>query len=464
MNVAIRRSTLISAWVERNEDVSAEVLLVNLLRPKPIVLTACLALVMAVPSASAQQEIDIKMELSKSTILLGEPVWVLVTARNASKAALKFNPGDYCFMFGQMPVTAVVPDAAPGSGKPIRCTYGSVGGNCVMGGNTTTLVPGQSATWRYLLEGDFHFIHAGTYRVEVTSHPGKAFQSVNDKSPVPARPAPVTQTLTLEVLPEDDAALLVIEKQVAADTESQILGMAKGALQSKRLLATTTDRDEWFRESQNVRRVRSGLAAQPAPGMEAVFEHWLQLPNDFEGDAVVGLMNLNSQESREALAKIAETPNKPNSHIEEAATYALGEMGDSTYFPLMVQLMVDPDERVRRAAIQGVGNLGGEAAVPVLLEEIRTAPSVERNDAMSVLGNTKSRAAVKALINLTGGKGNDYQSTWWPLFVLTHHSVPKVTYMRTAEQTYDAWQKWWDAGGKNAPVYSPYECAAKEGK
>ena len=405
--------------------------------------------------AFAQQDIEIKIELTKSTILLGEPVWVSLTARNVSKAPLKFNPGDYCFMDGQMPVVAVVPDAAPGNGKLERCQYGKPGGNCMMGGSTTTLAPEQSATWQYLLEGNFHFVHAGTYRVEMTSHPGKAFQSGNPPSPMSAKPAPVTQTLTLKVLPEDDAALLALEKQIAVDVEAEISS-------PKHMAVAMEDREASFRESQNIRRVRSGLAAQPAPGMEQVFEHWLQLSNDYEGDAITGLKNLNSKESREKLAKIAETPNKPNSHIEESATYALGDMGDATYFPLMVQLMTSPNERVRRAAIQGVGILGGDAAVPVLLEEVRTAPNIERNDAMSVLGATKSRAAVKALIDLTGGNGNDYQNTWWPLFVLTHYRLPNVTYRRTAEQTHDAWQRWWDAGGKDAPLYSPYQCATKE--
>jgi hypothetical protein len=83
---------------------------------------------------------------------------------------------------------------------------------------------------------------------------------------------------------------------------------------------------------------------------------------------------------------------------------------------------------------------------------------------MSVLGATKSRAAVKALIDLTGGSGTDYQNTWWPLFVLTHYRLPDVTYRRTAEQTHDAWQRWWGAGGKDAPLYSPYQCAANEGQ
>ena len=50
----------------------------------------------------------------------------------------------------------------------------------------------------------------------------------------------------------------------------------------------------------------------------------------------------------------------------------------------------------------------------------------------------------------------------WQLFVLTHHHLPRVTYFRTPEQTHEGWQQWWDAGGKNAPLYSPFECALKD--
>jgi len=82
---------------------------------------------------------------------------------------------------------------------------------------------------------------------------------------------------------------------------------------------------------------------------------------------------------------------------------------------------------------------------------------------MSTLGDTKSRAAVKALIDIMPSlPDSDASDASWPLFVLTHHRLPQVSYRRTGAQTHDAWQRWWDAGGKNAPVYGQYECAPKE--
>jgi hypothetical protein len=397
----------------------------------------------------------VTMQFSSDRILLGEPVWVLVTARNDAGTAIKWNPGDYCFMDSEQPVTAVVSGAAPGDGKPKGCTYGAMGGDCFVGGYTTEIAPGESATWRYLLEGDFHFTHAGTYRVELTSHPGKVPVEPDENAMAPLLLTPVTQTLTLVVLSRDDAALLAREKQMATEMEEEILSQ-------KHTPTTKAEREASWREMQNVRQVRRGLAVQPTTGMEPIFEHWLQLPNDFEGDAILGLQNLNTEESRAELADIAKTPNKPNSYAQEAATRALAEMGDRKYYPLMVQLLASPDQRVRRAAIVGVGNLGGEVGVAKLAEIAQTGGAMEQGDALTALGDTKSRAAVKVLIDLMTVKNLQHPlDAEWPLFVLTHHRLDRVTYLRTPEQAHEAWQQWWNAGGKNSPVYSPTECAPK---
>jgi hypothetical protein len=278
---------------------------------------------------------------------------------------------------------------------------------------------------------------------------------VGDKTETAAAPAPIKQTLTLEVLSKNDAALLAREKQMAAGVEAEILTV-------KRAPAPDSEEERaaiWI-QMQNVRQVRHGLASQPVSGMEPVFEHWLRLPNDFESDAIAGLKNLNTKDSRAALAELAKTPSKPNSSTQEGATRSLAEMGDRQYYPLMVQLLTSPDLNLRRAAIAGVGKLGGESGVAQLIEVLRTGSIVEQNDVLTALGNTNSRAAVKALIDLMGAKdAKGPVVAEWPLFVLTHHRLEQVTYRRTPAQTHEAWQQWWDAGGKNAPVHSPSECA-----
>ena len=46
---------------------------------------------------------EVTMRLSSDRILLGEPVWVLVTARNTSAVIVRWNPGDYGFTPEEQP-------------------------------------------------------------------------------------------------------------------------------------------------------------------------------------------------------------------------------------------------------------------------------------------------------------------------------------------------------------------------
>src|SRR5262249_17512894 len=112
---------------------------------------------------------EITLRLSSDRVLLGEPVWILLTARNPSRVALRWNPGDYCHMYDRVPVSAVVPGAAPGPRVPQPCQYGRPPGSCYIGTHTTVIAPGGSVTWRFLLEGAFHFVRPGTYEVRLTS-------------------------------------------------------------------------------------------------------------------------------------------------------------------------------------------------------------------------------------------------------------------------------------------------------
>jgi hypothetical protein len=278
--------------------------------------------------------------------------------------------------------------------------------------------------------------------VRLTSHPRNPFGS--DTSATIASVAPVTQTRVLAVLPRDDAALLVREKQIAAELEADMR------------------REMSSREGSNLWQMPRGLAAHPVPGMEPVFERWLQQSNAFEDHAILGLKNLNTSASRAALATLAKTPNKPSSYTQEAATRALADLGDRQYYPLMVQLLASPNERVRRSAVTGVANLGGEDGVARLLAMVR-AGGVNglARDAVTALGNTKSRTAVKGLIDaMPRTEGPDAVEADWPLFVLTHHRLPNLDVLRTPEQTHQAWLQWWETTGHSAPLYSPFECAA----
>jgi hypothetical protein len=413
----------------------------------------------------AQQDLDIGMKMTKTAVMLGEPVWIDITVTNRSGRPINLDFGSACW--GNKPLKVWLPDAESAVNPAARCSGGFVG-SCLSGA-LPALADGGTMTRSYVLEGDFHIVRPGSYEVLLEKTIRYAPVSSN-RSDLPLTASLEKQqtarsTVVLQVDAADSAKLLALEQAYArtamekpaepefpaSSPDGKPMDITAVRLASDRLYS------DQMEASLLHYAIVEGLSVYPVAGMEPVFRNWVE-SDQYNAYGLMALKRLNTPAAREALADIASS----QTSFRWQAVDALADLGDKTYLSLLVQLLASPNEPVRRAAIQGVGKLGGDAAVPVLLEEIRTAPNIERNDAMTALGDTKSRAAVKVLIDLTGGSGSDYQNTWWPLFVLTHHRLPTVTYRRTAEQTHDAWQRWWNTGGKDAPVYSPYRCASKE--
>jgi hypothetical protein len=225
-----------------------------------------------------------------------------------------------------------------------------------------------------------------------------------------------------------------------------------------------------YRAHLNRRQLRHGIAEHPAPGMEPVFERWLQL-NDFEDDAILGLKKLNSAGARATLMALASTPSRPNRYTQSGATNALAEMGapvplqdsrDREIFLLMVKHLSSPHELLRQAAVRGVANLGGEQGVAMLLQIARSEAGTMSRTAITRLGSTASRTAVKGLIDLMAPQaGQAPVDAEWPLFLLTHHQLPSIGRLRTPVEMHQEWRRWWDTTGKNAPVYAPHQCAPR---
>src|SRR5277367_1926228 len=101
----------------------------------------------AVFSASAQDEIELQFSLSKDPILLGEPVWIVATARNRSNHRTAVHMGSRCW---ELPISVEVAGAKPGTGERQVCSY-VFGGSC-MSTPPQHLAPGEVLTERYLLQ------------------------------------------------------------------------------------------------------------------------------------------------------------------------------------------------------------------------------------------------------------------------------------------------------------------------
>jgi hypothetical protein len=121
----------------------------------------------AIFSASAQDEIELQFSLSKDHILLGEPVWIVTTARNRSNHPAAVDLGSRC---SELPISVEVAGAKPGTGERHVCSYG-VFGSCGSG-PPPRLAPGEVLTERYLLQeslqrSGLHLESAGDYAVRI---------------------------------------------------------------------------------------------------------------------------------------------------------------------------------------------------------------------------------------------------------------------------------------------------------
>ncbi len=66
--------------------------------------------------------------------------------------------------------------------------------------------------------------------------------------------------------------------------------------------------------------------------------------------------------------------------VVEAATTALGEIGDSAFVPWLIETSAHHENAlIREAAIAALGSIGDERSMPTLLEAVRTGkPQIRR--------------------------------------------------------------------------------------
>jgi hypothetical protein len=450
-----------------------------------LTMISCLILLVARSAPAQQQDISIRMRLTKPSILLGEPVWVDVTVTNRTTEQLRIDMGDTCF--GHRPLLVEIPEAEPGSGEHKRC--GLIGGSCLSSA-PSLLDHGNTLTWRYVLAGDFRITHSGAYHVTLHKRVDYAREFPRtDPSEFSRNASEQTakETALLEVRPADPAKLLAIEQALAAEVtapyaEPPLPAAALPAMPNSE--ARRAALDAWQFETMVKRTaVAEGLANFPAAGMEPVFNHWL-INDGGSGNGLLALQKLNTPESRRLVAQVAdpsedlyslwrqhvhfadrpgaETAAKRSfSNWQARAVHALTEMGDRSYLRLLEKLAGDSSWEVRQEATLGLGLLGGESEVPKLaaLAQNATNPR-DRSNAIQAMGDTASLKAAPLLISLFTLKNADEPSrSNFALTTITHYSLPPAD-ARTILETQALWQDWWEHNKDNARAYGPFECSA----
>lgn len=398
-----------------------------------------LALSLLPTVASASPEPQVSLSLSKSAILPGEPVWVLVTVTNGTDREMVWNPGDYCSTW-QKPVKSELDDARTPD-NVIVCAHGELPANavatsCTMGQNVVHLHPHQTITQRFLLEGRFSLTSVGEHTVHVTVHPKFTFsQEVNAVFLPGSALADVEAAIPLRILPKNNAALLAIEQQLVKEVSVPFVGMV-------------VSRDQLTLRDNDQQQTLLGIGRYPVAGMEATFRDWITQPR-FSSTARIGLRHLDTPAAYAILLQAAKDQQGQEQFASLAALIAMRHADD---LPILLDLLSSSNPTVRREAILGLGKVGGEAAIPTLLHLIHAGATQDRNDALSALSDIRSHEAVRALIDLLK-EPVPIPEARWPLYSLTHYRDDFNPKVQTPEQLATTWEQWWNEGGKDAPLY-----------
>jgi hypothetical protein len=459
-------------------------------------LTCAIIAAASVISGHAQPAVDIQMTLSKTTVILGEPVWVEVAVTNRSREVLRVDMGANC-----IPETALkvaIPAADPGPPQnEHRCYWGSAG-SCAYG-LALLLEPGDTLKRRDVLEGDFRITHPGHYQVLLEKPVSYSVEIPGEKPSGQMKNTVRKKERSeafLDVEPVNPTKLLSLEQGLAAQyarlpkVDTRTPGKNEPSTDPA---ALQRDRELLFERNIEISdanvALAAGLAEYPAAGMEPVFDDWLMSGGVPEYYGFHALSKLNTAEARALLAKAANAsadlyaswdknvhwddydPQQADKRKQEAfaswrasALHALARMGDPSYLPLLEELAGDSSTTVRQEAISNLGLLGGEKELPKLLDIARNDPDAnDRTSAITAMGDTDSLKAVPILIDLFSLPNvNQPISSDFPLMTLTHHFV-RIDEDRTPAEYQAIWRQWWNENKAIARAYGPFECSASLG-
>jgi hypothetical protein len=418
--------------------------------------------------AICQQTLEIDLKPAKTTVLLGEPLWVDVSVTNRSQEAQYVDFGVACF--GVNPLNATLPGAERVVPEIRPCGSG-VAGSC-SSGPPPILAPGDTLTRRYVVKGDFRIGHAGIYDALLEKRirywpaldvPTSSHQPVSQEQ---------IQRLDfqLNVLPSDPGATLHLEQEVARTIAEQVPPPTPVASTFNQPI----DRAKWqamSRQRQNIQfsnlLIRyanaEGLAEYPVAGMEPFFLQWIEV-GTFDTYGLQALKRLNTKAARDTLAELAGSTLKPSDTRYQGdraqAVDALSVLGDTSFVPLIERLTNDENRGVQRSAVSELGNLGGEMEVPLLERLARNGVAMsDRSEAIMALGDTRTLRAVPLLIELATLPDSDEPSaSYYALRRLTHLEFPNPHGYRGSEIK-SVWLDFWQKHKQGARTYGRYECS-----
>jgi hypothetical protein len=373
------------------------------------------------------QGLEARFTTEKSTYLVGEPVYVVLSISNKSDDTIwvNFGPTDmFCQKF-----SIEIPGA-----DSAREQWGcGIGGSC--GDSLVEVAARKTAAVRQLLNREFRLQRTGAYVVHAQTT--VTVRSQNLWSSRPFDEFKVSDNLTVNLQRSDDGELQAAFKPIVHELSSTDL-------------------------------VRRGEAAAAIietapPFLEDVLIDLAKTNYGFA--AMTALRKVDTEKTRNALAQAAISGGNQSFRVE--AIRNLGRTGDTTYFPELLQLIKSPDIQIQSAAAEAIGNLGGTASVKEIAVLLSSANVQTRQAGANGLEYTHSREAIPLLIGLLlDPDAGIRQTAISGLELLTHRvafdgsqSADVIT-LQSAGKVHQRWVRWLKSEWKESEIHGMADCAA----
>lgn len=172
----------------------------------------------------------------------------------------------------------------------------------------------------------------------------------------------------------------------------EMLGFIDGPNSLWPLMNALTDKDDGIRFA-----AAASLKKLSDPRLLGVLIDALEVPERWLPARVAEVLIATGSRGARALAEAFPFSRGP---AKKMMLEILGEIGDESSFPILLEGLKDPDASIRARALKSLGQLGEEKAIPYLERALAAAEWEVRGEAASALGRLQATGAVSRLEKL----------------------------------------------------------------
>jgi hypothetical protein len=388
-----------------------------------------LLLISLTAATMSAQTIQFQFATEKSTYLIGEPIYAVLSISNEGSDPIWVDFGPTDMLCQHFIIEVPGADSAReqwGCGSAASC-----------GSSLWEVAPGKTTAARQLLNREFRLQRPGTYVIRARTSVTVRSQDLWN-SPTLGE-FQVSGNLNIEVQ-------VGIEGQLQAAFQPIVRDLASTDVNSRREAAVAIiETAPPFLEDELI-----GLAK-----------------TEYGAAAMTALRKANTQNTRDALARIASYSGNQTFRLE--AIRNLGRTRDETYLPTLLRLMNSTDMQIQGAAAEAVANLGGGTAVPAITVLLSSVDVQRRQAGANGLEYTHAREAVPILIGLLlDPDASIRQTAVSGLWLLTHRVAfdgkqwADVTTTQSARNVHQRWASWWKSQGNRIEMHGMNDCTGPE--